>query len=235
MKTMAAVVTIPGRPVERVLRSLRGQVDVLAVFCNGFMDPPAIVRALADLIATDPDDLRGSSRKLHWADQWDGLYLACDDDIEYPADYAKTMAREVARWDGVALVTSHGRVLRPYAKSFSDCHYSARPFRDEAGRWLNYPGGGTLGWDSSVLHVPPDFPDLPKNREQLGVALWAQDHGVPIRLVAHSAEWLTPLPVTGRTIWAEEKRAGFPANAIIAEAERPWTVFLPAPATPVPA
>lgn len=226
---MAAVVTMAGRSAEWTLASLRPQVDRLAVYCNRMVEPPQIVRDLADVWICDPSNSRGSGAKLHWADEWDGLYLACDDDLAYPVEYARVMASWVEHWGRKALVTCHGRVLKSDARRFKDATFTAHALRDTPeGQWLNYPGGCALAFDTS-LDVPADLPG--QSVEEAGLAVWAQAHGVPIWLVPHTAQWLTYLlPLShAHTIWNEEVATNFARrNAVLApQGAKGWTVHQP--------
>lgn len=207
---------MPGRAtaLAECLRSLRPQVDRLHIVCHDMTEPPDIVRELCDEWLCEPD-ARGSAAKLHWADQWTGLYLGCDDDLRYPDNYVAQMDRWVKRWKGRALVTCHGRVLAPRSKGFLDIVSAAAPRSQTSGSWLNYPGGCALAFDTR-LNVPARVPG--KNLEEAWLAVWAQQHKVPIWLVPHGASWLRYLLKDKNlpTIWAAEKGAGFAnRNAII--------------------
>lgn len=217
MSTLAALATIPGREfaLRTCLASLRPQVDEIRVVCNGFEEVPAAVREFADAWILEPEDTRGSAAKLEWADRWTGLYLGCDDDLAYPADYVERMRGRVQRWKGRALVTCHGRVLKPTASGFLDVESAWAPQQANPGYWINYPGGCAMAFDTR-LNVPNRVPG--KNLEEAHLAVWAQRAGVPIWLVAHEAGWLryllngTKLP----TIWESEKGARFAnRNAVI--------------------
>ena len=210
MPTLAVLATIPGREAALAicLRSLRPQVDEIRVVCNGFSEPPAIVTELADSYDLDPVDQHGSAAKLRFAAAWTGLYLGCDDDLEYPADYVERMRGRVQRWKGRAIVTCHGRILKPAATSFLSVEAAWAPQQANPGAWINYPGGCAIAFDSR-LALPAFVPG--KNLEEAHLAVWAQRRGVPIWLAAHDAGWLryllngTKLP----TIWAEEKAVRF--------------------------
>lgn len=219
MPTLAALATIPGREAALAvcLRSLRPHVDEIRVVCNGFREPPAIVRDLADAFVCEPVDLEGSAAKLRWAGEWTGLYLGCDDDLEYPPEYVDVMAGRVKRWKGRALVTCHGRILRPHSVAFTDVEAAWAPQQANPGAWINYPGGCAMAFDTR-LNVPARVPG--KNLEEAHLAVWAQRRGVPLWLAKHDAGWLryllngTKLP----TIWAQEKGAKFAnRNAVLRE------------------
>lgn len=226
---LAALATVPGRTsaLAACLDSLRPQVDAIRVVCHDMTEPPPVVRSLADTWICERDT-RGSAAKLHWARDWNGIYLGCDDDWIYPADYAETMAEWVARWESRALVVGHGRVLTPRSTGFLDASLAAAPRTMTTGQWLNYPGACALAFDTS-LGVPDRVPG--KNLEEAHLAVWAQRYRVPIWLVPHAADWLTyVLDTDTPTIWADEKSAQFAnRNAVIApwSQSRGWTVQQP--------
>jgi hypothetical protein len=226
-RTLAVVATLPGREaaLARCLASLRPQVESLRVICHDVDTPPECVREFADEWVCEPDT-QGSAAKLRWAREWKGLYLGCDDDLQYPINYVSTMLRWVRRWKGKALVTAHGRVLTPRATRFTDVVESKAPQQANDGMWLNYPGGCGLAFDTR-LNVPSVVPG--KNLEEAHLAVWAQQQRIPIWLVPHRADWLTYL-LKGSdlpTIWAEEKAANFAnRNAVLApQAQAGWTVL----------
>lgn len=224
MPSCAALATVPGREaaLAATLASLRPQVDAIRVVCHDMTEPPDCVRDLADGWVCEPDR-QGSAAKLRWARDWTGLYLGCDDDTIYPEDYAATMLRWVKRYKGKALVTCHGRVLKPKAKRFTDTLFARPPRGTTEGTWLNYPGGCAIAFDTR-LQVPDVVPG--KNLEEAYLAVWAQTHEVPIWLVPHSETWLGWL-LEGQdlpTIWAEEKGNGFAnRNAVLSTVEN-WQV-----------
>lgn len=221
--TLAVVVTMPGRPLEHVLESLRPQVDELAVYCNGFDSRPESA-GLADRVHLDSDNSVGASGKFFLTEQWDGIYLACDDDLLYPPDYVQVMRDAVQRWNGQALVTCHGRVLHEGRFDTSRSTYRALDECPET--WLNYPGSCALAFDTR-LQVPNVFP---KNNEESALAVWAHEHQVPIWLLPHRAGWLKsllPAKYDGPTVWKAEKAAGFAnRNATLSRISE-WGVYVP--------
>lgn len=223
---LAVIATVPGREValETCLQSLRPQVTELRVICHDVPKAPACVLRLADSWTCEPD-IHGANDKMRWADRWEGMYLACDDDLLYPPDYAATMLRWVRRFKGKALVTGHGRILNPRAKTFQDVKRKWPPREANDGAWLNYPGACALGFDTR-LGVPSVY--VGKNNEEPQLARWAQRHRVPIWLVPHPADWLTWLLGSGDpvpTIWHAERKSGFVLrNAIIAQ-QAGWSVY----------
>lgn len=190
---LAALASIPSRAdfLERVLGSLRPQVDRLCVYLNGYRSVPAIVRELADEHVVDPVNA-GAERKFHWAGQHQGLYLSCDDDIVYPPDYAATML--AAAGDGRQIVTAHGRCYlgRPsHVREVEPGSIGLFHKRVDASRPINHGGTGVMGWDTRRVAVPAVWPL--RNIADMQLAIWAQLERVPLWLVAHQAHWLRPL------------------------------------------
>ena len=224
--TLAALAAIPGRDPLPTLRSLRSQVDRLCLYWNGPETAlPAGTRAIADEVRINPAN-GGSVRKLAWASEWDGLYLACDDDLIYPPDYAAVMGHAVQRWDGRALVVAQGRRLHPDATTYADCDLAGRALASVAvGAWLNYPGACALAFDASVVPVG-DAPMPYPNQEQECLALWAQQTQTPIWLVAHVAGWIQPVPAVGATLWQQAVARGHDTENRLIASGRPWRVHV---------
>lgn len=226
-RVLAALATVPGREaaLAECLASLRPQVDLLKVVCHDTTEPPPVVRDLADEWLCEPDS-RGSAAKLHWARSHTGLYLGCDDDLRYPPDYVAVMDRWVKRWKGRALVTCHGRILAKRSRSFTDVLAAHAPRQRTPGRWLNYPGGCAMAFDTR-LNVPDRVPG--KNLEEAWLAVWAHEHFIPIWLVPHGPDFLAYL-LNGKnlpTIWDAERGAGFANRNAVIEAGltlAPWGV-----------
>lgn len=194
-----SIATIPSRAawLERVIAALRPQCDRLLVACNHFAEGPipeypgtearrgagpasekfAPIRALLDRP-------RGER----------GYLLTCDDDIYYPRDYVRRMTGTLDAWGGRAVATAHGACLLGNARELQDFVWEASFPEASRADWINVPGTGVMGIDLDAL---PDGvlmalldDDGPRNLDDLAVGVWAQRHGVPIRMVARGREWL---------------------------------------------
>ena len=210
---MAAMASVVRREafLRPVLESLLPQVDQIAIFLNGYAEPPQLVRELAKegrlRYIVDPANL-GAEQKFYWADSWDGIYLSTDDDLIYPPDYVEVMSAAVQLHDGRALVAAHGRTYRPRAGTVHEVvpgsvgHFYARI---DYPRWINHGGTGVMAWDARVLKVPTRWTE--RNLADLQVALWAQKHSVPMWLIAHQAHWIESLaPLDPKGLYKTSQR-----------------------------
>ncbi len=177
-----------------MLESLLPQVDEIRLFLNGFREPPECAFNNERIKFEISTDNLGAEQKLRWAGDWEGIYLSVDDDIVYPRNYAQKMVETIERWDGQALVTSHGRVyldkpdtVHRTVQGSVGLYNKAVP----AGRWINHGGTGVMAWDASKLRVPSVLPE--RNMVDMQIAIWAQLNSVPMWLVEHSGDWFTPL------------------------------------------
>ena len=226
---LAAMASIPGRPLEATLRSLVGQVDQLAVALNGYDAVPDFVHDLDCWVLHDGVD-RGAEGKLAFADRWDGVYLACDDDFEYGPTYAEDQAAAVEQWNGAALVSMHGRIYTGRPASWKDWGWRTtwRHTLHE-GKWINYLGTGVMAFDSGRLAMPTTFPV--RNACDPQVSVWAQEHGVPIWCRPHRKRELRLMQRhDADTIFNREAREGFVTRQRLIDARTavaPWRVLMP--------
>lgn len=233
MRIVAGIASLPGRPLRQAVQSLLHQVDSVGVWLNGYSAVPGWLQQLSD--SSDVPVIRhegnaGSSRKLHWATPQppDTLYLACDDDLEYPPDYVARMREESERWGHGVIVTACGRTLRPDARGWRDWqgdgrYVSAVP----EGRWINYLGGCAFAFRPDALELP--FID-PPNEEEAVLSAWAQERGIPIRLLARPHDWPKRIPLVpgSFTLYEQAARDRFTTRSAIIRTVARWNVHLPA-------
>jgi hypothetical protein len=222
VSTLAAIATLPERArlLSRALHSLRPQVDRLHVYLNGHEEPPEYAHLADEVIRSSTNE--GAERKLWWAEQWDGIYLSCDDDFIYPPDYVERMVAEVERWRGRAIVTAHGRTFHTAtrrARRLGNILEGSRGgfWERTSGRWINYAGTGVAAWDASKIKVPSAWPR--RNMVDLQLALWAQRNRVPMWLQPHPPNTFVRLNEPGTfTIWGSSKAERHASrNALISE------------------
>ena len=230
MKTFAGIASLPGRPLQRVVRSLILQVDAVGVWLNGYSEVPEWLQRLSDhsdVPVVCRKDNQGSSRKLRWADaKPEAVYFACDDDLEYPPDYVATMMAEYERWGPRVIVTACGRTLKEHPTGWRDWvgegrYVAAVP---EA-RWINYVGGCAFAFHTSLKLPVID----PPNEEEAILSVWAQRHDIPIRLVARPYDWPKRIPLApgAFTLYEEAARERFATRSAIIRSVDQWVIHTP--------
>ena len=241
MRTFAGIASLPGRPLERVIRSLLPQVSTIGVFLNGYGAIPIWLKHLSvehDIEIRRTSENRGSSSKLAW--HYDlyslimrvGYYFACDDDLEYPPDYVERMLVPFQEWGNGIIVTACGRTLTPDARSWYDSQGERRYVAavPEA-RWINYLGGCAFAFHTSLQLPRID----PPNEEEAVLSVWAQQHEVSIRLIERPYDWPKRIPLAPGAFTLYEQAAGerFATRSRIIQEVSPWQIHQPVP-SPVP-
>lgn len=229
MRTFAEIASLPGRPLEQAVRSLLDQVDEVGVWLNGYADLPDWFRELPEeklQYALDPGN-SGSSAKLYAASELENTYyFACDDDLEYPPDYVARMLAPFQEWGNGIIVTACGRTLTPNARNWYDSQGERRYIAavPEA-RWINYLGGCAFAFHTSLQLPRID----PPNEEEAVLSVWAQRHGVPIRLIERPYDWPKRLPLApgAFTLYEQAARERFVTRTEIVQQVTRWVIHEP--------
>jgi len=206
-----SLATLPTRlaALRKTLASLRGQgVSRVNVFCDGHERAPRDLATIVDCpvvtaLARDQRHRLGDTGKFFWADEVQGVHVTIDDDIVYPADYIATL---------VAALERHGRaivgVLGLRLASEIDSYYRDRTHRFAVrdGLRVDQPvhvlGTGTTAYVADDIPIRlADF--ATQNMADVWLAVRARTVDVPMIAVARPQRWLTPIPVTGPTIYGQ--------------------------------
>jgi hypothetical protein len=226
---LAAVASLPGRPLAAMLRSLRPQVDELAVYLNGHKEVPQIVKDLDCRYVLD-EGHSGAEQKFHWTGQWDGVYLSVDDDFTYPPNYVEQMGAELARWDGAAIVGLLGRRYEgkvAHWREFTARYPHQQPY--EWGAWVNLIGTGTAAFDTRVVRPPSTWEF--RNALDAQLAVWCQQWGIPMRIVPRPRAWITIARRSGPdSVFKQDEANGFELRNGLMQSGGDWKVYR---ATPV--
>ena len=227
----AAMATYPARAdtLPRAIETLVGQVDKLFVYLNGYDEVPQCVRTYGDRIGfvLDPLSQRRASAKFYWLDKVRGYHLICDDDILYPADYAKRVVAALDARGREAVIGVHGVI---YEREVKDARLSRKTVYNfakalEADTPVHLIGTATFSLHTALLKkldmsLVRRYPIA--NDEAAAVA--ARQAGVPMICLARKEGWMKPCPGMLFGIY-EERTPGTPeqanASVLVAKAN-PW-------------
>jgi hypothetical protein len=205
----ASLASIPSREpgLRKVIGSLRGQVDVLRVYLNGYKHVPDILRHRKVVVARSQDhgDL-GDRGKFFWCENAEGYQFVCDDDIIYPADYVSKLKEAIERHSRLVVVGLHGVTLGQqmvsYYKSRFVRHFSGHLGKDTPVHLL---GTGCAAYHASTL------PDLKRaafqtpNMADIWLGLHCQERAVPMVAIPRRRGWMKLLE-TKSSIYMDARR-----------------------------
>lgn len=232
--TIAAMATMPERLhlLEKVISSLRSQVDVIRVYLNNFEKIPTFLSNEEALLSKDALGDIGDAGKFFWFDKEDyDHYLTVDDDLLYPENYAETLIREFEKRQRKAIVGVHGFVfsepITSYVKSRSEKYVGTRAL--DVACPVHVIGTGTAILSSQTIQLSlRDF--SVRNMADLQLAIAAQKQKVPMIVVARDKNWISELqdaaPRNGYSIWKETKKDNGRIQARVANSKvDSWQVF----------
>lgn len=213
----AQLATIPGREqsARRTIASLINQVDSLTVTYNH--PDLEITDAFADAVREfNQEKLRirladnslGDAEKFVDVEKLTGYVLTCDDDLIYPVNYVQEMIRHVDTFNGIAIITLHGRNLLPgkissyYAPSNRIEAFHC--LKDVEGYHLVQSGGtGVMAWNADKVRIENGW-FMEPNMADVWVAVNARRIEVPIFVAPHRWDWLQyQEQPEGSTIWEQ--------------------------------
>ena len=109
--TIAAIATMPERLhlLEKVILSLRSQVDIIQVYLNNFETIPTFLASEEALLSRDALGDIGDAGKFFWFDKEEyDYYLTVDDDLLYPENYVSTLIHEFEKRHKKAIIGVRG-------------------------------------------------------------------------------------------------------------------------------
>jgi len=188
---IASMATVPGREkiCEKALCSIEQQVDSLYYWKS--------------VIHNRMDD----ARKFYCLIE-DGYFFTIDDDIIYPPDYAEKMIAAIEKYDRKAVVTLHGKRVRPPIESY----YNGGAYKKyhclgtvEGDHRVHIPGTGVMAYHSDTIRFSmDDFPE--ENMADIQAGIKCNALGVPVMVIEHAYNYLTYQEPPDVTIWERYAR-----------------------------
>jgi len=202
---IAQIATIPERAciLKRVLRSLVRQVDEirLAVAVDLIDDDKAFAADAGFLkhpkikVTYHDNSLQDGAKFINAPLEKGHHVLVCDDDIEYPANFAESMVKICKEpFKDHAILTVMGKNLAPrpvpnYFKSEIQCFKTFEKVKEFA--QVEIPG--TCGMVYCTDNVVISVKDMLSPNSDLCVGAWAHRHGVRCYVIPHGEGWLRDL------------------------------------------
>jgi hypothetical protein len=210
MRVYASMATYSGHAhtVRRALQTLANVPEVERIFLwqNDFViDHDELNRLIGDYVdvfmtlrAPGPAYDLGDTGKFYGPYHGvvdDVVWLICDDDLEYPPDYAKKMLEALERYEYKAAVSFHGARLVPPVNNYRGCREGFSCLRDvHRDEVVHVLGTGTLGFHSSLFDPPLTMEDFPvKNMADLWFAKVLQERKIPAVVAKHERGWIKSL------------------------------------------
>ena len=207
-KIIIGMATFPPRKAGMLetIRRLLPQCDVMHVYMNGYTAvPPEMPKSpKLDLILAGPGcqfpDM-GSHGKFYWAGDEPGFYCSVDDDILYPPDYIAKLVAGCAQYGRKAIVGFHGGRFRVgNGQALPDRGFT-RDMRTLYGYSNGYPmdqnmhtlGAGVMcSYPTAIGLTPEAFNSPVGSGDDEDVALFAQQHNIPMIRLACKEKWIMP-------------------------------------------
>lgn len=175
--------------IDKAVDSMIDQVDLVRVYYNDY-DP----KERRDIKQITGEDLTDRGKFSHI--DVNEIAFTCDDDILYPPDYVERTLAKMQQYPN-EVVTYHGRKLRAkglnYYKGHQSFHCLHTVIKDEV---IDVGGTGVMAFNTNVIQ--PDILSYPQDKMvDILMGLECAKKGVPIRVLAHRAKWLSILTNEG--------------------------------------
>jgi hypothetical protein len=208
VQIVATIPTMPSRVgvLETAIKSIVKQVDAVFVYLNGFSEIPAFLMEIPGVHARIPEKDHGSTSRFlvsHETLSAETLILSCDDDLEYPPNYAATLYGAFKRYGGV--ITCHGRLLmrgRPLSGWFRGFWQAVYPCleRQDRDSVVDICGTGAMLYRQGDIRPLPEHFQAP-NYDDVEFSIISRQLGLKITCVAHADGWIRYLYPPGPSIW----------------------------------
>lgn len=183
--------TMPPRvkALEDSIPSILPQCDILNVYLNDFDEVPTILKhpKINAVLSKDALVDLGDVGKFFFCDTWSrGYIFTVDDKIIYPKDHAKKHIELIERSKRKAVVSCHGRLLKPNCSSYyNDAHaFYGCLGTTSVDTFVHELGTGVMAFHSSTIKANLDmFPTI--NMTDIWFSIELQKRGIPILVRKH--------------------------------------------------
>ena len=205
--------TYPGgfKTVNDAITSLLNQtkqVDKIILHVNSKEPPKNLVKSSRlDVRLSETND--ADNGKFKYMGEFNGYFFTVDDDICYPPDYVEQMIFNVDHHNRKSIIGVHGIAFPtgPPISRWSEYreHRRTHTFTSANGTFtqVNCLGTGTIAFHSQL--GIPNFDRFDTLRMvDLHIAVWAQEHSIPMYSCPRISNWLTEFDIEHETrIWSQ--------------------------------
>jgi hypothetical protein len=190
-KIIFNMATMPPRiaALQDSIPTLLPQCDVLNVYLNNFESIPEILKhpKINVVMSQDADGDLGDVGKFYFCNTWTkGYIFTVDDKITYPPDHVKKHIELIERSERKAVVSCHGRNLKPNCSSY---YNDGHEFYGCLGTIMNDKfvhelGTGVMAFHHSTIKASLDmFPTT--NMTDVWFSIELQKRSIPILVRKH--------------------------------------------------
>jgi hypothetical protein len=184
------------RALEDTVKSILPQCDMLNIYLNNFehkptpafLKHPKIVVYRSEHEAGDIGDVG----KFYCCEEWTDCYaFTVDDKYIYPPDYAARLIETIEKYGRKAVVSCHGRNIKPHTKSYykdPDAMFSlAGEVAEDT--FSHELGTGCMALHTDTFKITLDLFTL-TNVSDILVSMALQKSNIPILMMAHQSRWV---------------------------------------------
>lgn len=200
--TIAQLATIPSRAkiLPRVIASLIDQVDIINVALAVDVDDdmanhlPFYLQHEKIWVTMHDNSLQDGAKWINAPTDPGHFVLVCDDDIEYPANYAEKMRQALAQTGWRTIISCMGKKLRsrPVTSYFKSETICLKTFEEALSFYsVEIPGSCAMAYHTDFVRISQS--DIKTVNSDLAIAAFAKKNGIPCYVIPHRADWLTNL------------------------------------------
>lgn len=190
--------TIPQRvkPLEDCIKSILPQCDHLNIYLNNFekqQTPAYLVHPKITVFRSEEEvgDI-GDVGKFYCCEEWENCYIfTVDDKYVYAQDYTKRLIETIEKYGRKAVVSCHGRLIKPNCKSYymdpaQQFNLGGEVKEDT---FVHECGTGCMAFHTDTFQFKLSMFNYTNMTDILaGIAL--QKVNVPILIMAHEQGWV---------------------------------------------
>jgi len=180
--------------LAETVRSILPQCDILNIYLNDYRHIPEYLNheKIKVFMSDQHNGDLGDVGKFFRCNTWKDDYIfTVDDKLIYPSNYSEVMIRAIETYGRKAVISLHGRMLKPVTKSYY--HDAQRYFRclDHVmeDTFAHVLGTGVMAFHGSLFKVKlQHFKST--NMSDIWMSIALQKAGIPILILKHRAGWI---------------------------------------------